>query len=152
VEQAVNKVGRRDRKEFAPASGHRARQTNEEDAREWLRANGLHDVANAIERIMLLVLLDGIAERGQIFVLVTTNRPEHIDPALRRPGRFDQVVWMEPPDERGRAKIFEHYLSGLKLDPRVTSERLASELASVTQGLTAVPTSCTYASGWPCSA
>jgi hypothetical protein len=35
-----------------------------------------------------------------------TNRPEHIDPALRRPGRFDQVVWMGLPDERGRADIF----------------------------------------------
>jgi transitional endoplasmic reticulum ATPase len=47
----------------------------------------------------LLVLLDGIEERGQIFVLATTNRPEHVDPALRRPGRFDQVVWMGLPDE-----------------------------------------------------
>jgi ATP-dependent 26S proteasome regulatory subunit len=36
----------------------------------------------------LLVLLDGIAARGQVFVLATTNRPEHIDAALRRPGRY----------------------------------------------------------------
>jgi len=36
-----------------------------------------------------LGLLDGIEARGQIFVLATTNRPEHVDPALRRPGRFD---------------------------------------------------------------
>src|ERR1039457_5376893 len=49
----------------------------------------------------LLVLLDGIEQRGQIFVLATTNRPEQVDPALRRPGRFDQVVWMGLPDERG---------------------------------------------------
>ena len=48
----------------------------------------------------LLVLLDGMEARGQIFVLATTNRPEHVDPALRRPGRFDQVVWMGLPDER----------------------------------------------------
>jgi SpoVK/Ycf46/Vps4 family AAA+-type ATPase len=68
-------------------------------------------------------------------VLATTNRPEYIDSALRRPGRFDQVVWMGLPDERGRAKIFEHYLRGLKLDPRLMSDRLASELASMTQGL-----------------
>src|SRR5208283_5889686 len=40
--------------------------------------------------------------RGQVFVLATTNRPEHVDPALRRPGRFDQVVWMGLPDERRR--------------------------------------------------
>src|ERR1039457_1044709 len=66
----------------------------------------------------LLVLLDGIEERGQIFVLATTNRPEQVDLALRSPGRFDQVVWMGLPDDRGRADIFEHYLRGLKLDPR----------------------------------
>src|ERR1019366_9965898 len=67
----------------------------------------------------LLVLLDGIESRGQIFALATTNRPEHVDQALRRPGRFDQVVWMGLPDERGRADIFEHYLRGLKLDPQL---------------------------------
>ena len=70
----------------------------------------------------LLVLLDGIEARGQIFVLATTNRPEHVDPALRRPGRFDQVVWMGLPDERGRRDIFEHYLHGLKLDPQLAPD------------------------------
>ena len=84
----------------------------------------------------LLVLLDGIEERGQIFALATTNRPEQVDPALRRPGRFDQVVWMGLPDERGRAEIFEHYLRGLKLVPELTPDRLAAELASATRGLT----------------
>src|ERR1017187_6438869 len=84
----------------------------------------------------LLVLLDGIEERGQIFVLATTNRPEHVDPALRRPGRFDQVVWMGLPDERGRADIFNHYLRGLKLDPQLAPDRLAAELASLAQGMT----------------
>jgi hypothetical protein len=84
----------------------------------------------------LLVLLDGIEERGQIFVLATTNRPEHVDAALRRPGRFDQVVWMGLPDERGRADILGHYLRGLKLDPRLAPDRLAADLASATQGLT----------------
>ncbi|MGA7743990.1 MAG: ATP-binding protein [Polyangia bacterium] len=66
----------------------------------------------------LLVLPDGIETGSQIFMLATTNRPEHVDSALRRPGRLDQVVWMRLPDERGRADIFEHYLRGLKLDPR----------------------------------
>jgi len=46
----------------------------------------------------LLILLDGIEACGQIFVLATTNRPEHVDAALRRPGRSDQVVWMGLPD------------------------------------------------------
>ena len=84
----------------------------------------------------LLVLLDGIEARGQIFVLATTNRPEHVDLALRRPGRFDQVVWMGLPDERGRADIFGHYLQGLKLDPRLTVDRLAAEMAGAAEGLT----------------
>jgi transitional endoplasmic reticulum ATPase len=69
-------------------------------------------------------------------VLATTNRPENVDPALRRPGRFDQVVWMGLPDERGRADIFEHYLRELKLDPRLAPDRLAADLASAAQGLT----------------
>jgi transitional endoplasmic reticulum ATPase len=81
-------------------------------------------------------LLDGIEARGQIFVLATTNRPEHVDAALRRPGRFDQVVWMGLPDERGRADIFEHYLRGLKLDPGLAPDQLAAELAGAAQGLT----------------
>src|SRR5208283_412127 len=74
--------------------------------------------------------------RGQVFVLATTNRPEHVDPALRRPGRFDQVVWMGLPDERGRSDIFKHYIRGLKVDPELSLDRLAAELASATQGLT----------------
>jgi SpoVK/Ycf46/Vps4 family AAA+-type ATPase len=81
-------------------------------------------------------LLDGIEARGQIFVLATTNRPEHVDPALRRPGRFDQVVWMGLPDESGRADIFGHYLSGPKLDPRLTPDCLAAEMAGAAEGLT----------------
>ena len=84
----------------------------------------------------LLVLLDGIEARGQVFVLATTNRPEHVDAALRRPGRFDQVVWMGLPDEQGRADIFEHYLRGLKLDPQLAPDRLAAGLAGATKGLT----------------
>jgi transitional endoplasmic reticulum ATPase len=80
--------------------------------------------------------LGAIEARGQIFVLATTNRPDHVDPALRRPGRFDQVVWMGLPDETGRKDIFEHYLRGLKLDPQMTPDRLAAELASAAHGFT----------------
>ena len=81
-------------------------------------------------------MLDGIKARGQILVLATTNRPEHVDPALRRPGRFDQVVWMGLPDERGRADIFGHYLRGLKLHSGLTPDRLAAEMAGAATGLT----------------
>ena len=66
----------------------------------------------------------------------SANRPEHVDPALPRPGRFDQVVWMGLPDQLGRADLFEHYLRGLKLGPQLTPDRLAAELASAAHGLT----------------
>jgi ATP-dependent 26S proteasome regulatory subunit len=84
----------------------------------------------------LLALLDGLEERGNIFVIATTNRPDDIDPALRRPGRFDRIVTMGPPDEAGRAAIFRHYLEPLVIDPALDPDRLATELASLTPGLT----------------
>ena len=84
----------------------------------------------------LLALLDGLEERGQVFVLATTNRPEDIDPALRRPGRFDQVVWMGPPDEQGRKAIFLHHMGGLKLAEGIDRDLLAAELAAATSGFT----------------
>ena len=84
----------------------------------------------------LLVLLDGLETRGEIFVLGTTNRPDDIDPALRRPGRFDQVVWMGLPDQEGRAALFTHHLRDLKLDAAIDRESLAIELAATTEGCT----------------
>jgi len=82
----------------------------------------------------LLALLDGLESRTGVFVLATTNRPESIDAALRRPGRFDRVVWMQLPDEDGRAAILKHYLKPLKLDPSIDVDDLATELASATDG------------------
>jgi len=84
----------------------------------------------------LLALLDGLEDRGQVFVLATTNRPEDIDPALRRPGRFDQVVWMGPPDEQGRKAIFLHHMEGLKLAADIDRAHLAADLAVATIGFT----------------
>jgi len=80
--------------------------------------------------------LDGLEDRGNIFVIATTNRPDDIDSALRRPGRFDQTIHMGPPDETGRAAIFDHYLEPLVLDPALDPDRLSSDLASLTPGLT----------------
>jgi len=80
----------------------------------------------------LLALLDGLETRNGISVLATTNRPEAIDPALRRPGRFDQVVWMKPPDKHGRAAILTHYLKPLRLAPELDVEKLATNLAAKT--------------------
>ena len=84
----------------------------------------------------LLALLDGLEARGKVFVIATTNRPDDIDPALRRPGRFDRVIEMRPPDEAGRTAIFSHYLEPLKLEAAIDRNCLAKELASLTPGLT----------------
>jgi len=84
----------------------------------------------------LLALLDGLEERGNIFAIATTNRPDDIDPALRRPGRFDRVINMGPPDESGRAAIFRHYLEPLVLDPALDRKHLARDLAALSPGLT----------------
>ena len=84
----------------------------------------------------LLALLDGLEERGSVFVIATTNRPDDIDSALRRPGRFDQTIQMGLPDESGRTAIFSHYLEPLKLESGIDRNDLAAKLASSTPGLT----------------
>lgn len=82
----------------------------------------------------LLTLLDGLEARRRVFVLATTNLPRHIDPALRRPGRFDRVVWMGPPNRAGRAAILRHYLKPLRLVPGTDPEALVRHLAGKTRG------------------
>lgn len=73
----------------------------------------------------LLVLLDGLEERGRIFVIGTTNRPGDVDPALRRPGRFDRMIHMGPPGIEGRAAIFEKHMAGMKACSDIDSHELA---------------------------
>jgi transitional endoplasmic reticulum ATPase len=82
----------------------------------------------------LLALLDGLESRAGVFVLATTNRPKSIDAALRRPGRFDRVVWMKLPDESGRAAILRYYLKPLKLEPNIDIDHLVADLAAATDG------------------
>ena len=78
----------------------------------------------------LLVLLDGLDARGQVVVLATTNRLAAIDPAIRRPGRFDAQIAVPVPDRWGRLAILgRHAPPGLAEAPR----RLA-QLAAATAG------------------
>ena len=66
------------------------------------------DEAGGVERRLvaqLLVLMDGIRDRGDVFVLAATNRPDALDPALRRPGRFDKEVYIPLPDKKARREI-----------------------------------------------
>jgi transitional endoplasmic reticulum ATPase len=73
----------------------------------------------------LLALLDGLEARGQIMVIGATNIPNVLDPALRRPGRFDREISIPIPDKNGRLQILEIHTRGMPLAKDVSLERLA---------------------------
>ena len=63
----------------------------------------------------LLTLLDGLADRGQLIVIAATNLPDKLDPALRRPGRFDREIQIQAPDAPGRLEILQIYTKAMPL-------------------------------------
>jgi transitional endoplasmic reticulum ATPase len=73
----------------------------------------------------LLALMDGLKDRGQVIVIGATNIPNAIDPALRRPGRFDREIEIGIPDQKGRLQILQVYTRDMPLDDSVDLERLA---------------------------
>ena len=73
----------------------------------------------------LLALMDGLESRGQIIVIGATNIPNTIDPALRRPGRFDREISIPIPDKNGRLGILEIHTRGMPLAEDVSLEKLA---------------------------
>ncbi|RLI05157.1 AAA family ATPase [Candidatus Bathyarchaeota archaeon] len=78
----------------------------------------------------LLALMDGLESRGQVIVIAATNRPNAIDPALRRPGRFDREIEIGVPDRNGRLEILQIHTRGMPLAKDVNLE----ELADITHG------------------
>ena len=76
----------------------------------------------------LLVEMDGFGTTSGVVVLAGTNRPDILDKALLRPGRFDRQITIDKPDINGRDQIFRIYLKKLKLDkePSFYSQRLAA--------------------------
>ncbi|MGI0092016.1 MAG: AAA family ATPase, partial [Nitrososphaerales archaeon] len=80
----------------------------------------------------LLALMDGVADRGDVVVIGATNRPESIDPALRRPGRFDREAHIGVPNPVARLEILQIHTSGMPLSEDVDLEKLASELHGYT--------------------
>ena len=60
--------------------------------------------------------MDGFNSTTNVVVLAGTNRPDVLDPALMRPGRFDHQIYIGPPDIKGRLSIFRVHLRPLKLD------------------------------------
>ncbi|HEY9698754.1 MAG TPA: AAA family ATPase [Trichocoleus sp.] len=73
----------------------------------------------------LLSLLDGFSTRQGIIVLAATNRPDHLDPALRRPGRFDREVQFRVPDRFGRLEILKIMTRTMPIDSSVNLETIA---------------------------
>jgi transitional endoplasmic reticulum ATPase len=73
----------------------------------------------------LLTLMDGLEARANLVVIAATNRPEAIDEALRRPGRFDREIVVGVPDERGRREILGIHTRGMPLGDRVDLDELA---------------------------
>ncbi len=87
----------------------------------------------------LLVEMDGFGSNSGVIVMAATNRPETLDPALLRPGRFDRHVLVDRPDVRGREKILEVHVQNVKLDnavqlgdvARITSGFVGADLANL---------------------
>ncbi len=73
----------------------------------------------------LLALMDGLEERGKVIVIGATNRINAIDPALRRPGRFDREIEIGIPDRKGRREILEIHTRGMPLAEDVDLDKLA---------------------------
>lgn len=73
----------------------------------------------------LLTLMDGMNARGKVVVIAATNRPDSIDQALRRPGRFDREIEIGIPDAEGRMDILNIHTRGMPIDEKVNLEQFA---------------------------
>lgn len=85
-------------------------------------------VAGEVEKrvvAQLLALMDGMVARGQVIVIGATNMPELLDPAVRRPGRFDREIYIGVPDARGRLDILRIHTRDMPLDGDVDLPALA---------------------------
>ena len=80
----------------------------------------------------LLALMDGLTDRGNVVVLGATNRPDSVDPALRRPGRFDREMEISVPNIDGRIEILQIHTRGMPIGKDVDLKKLASELHGYT--------------------
>ena len=80
----------------------------------------------------LLALMDGLTERGNVIVLGASNRPDSVDPALRRPGRFDREMEISVPNADGRLEILHIHTRGMPLSGDIDLKNLATELHGYT--------------------
>ena len=86
------------------------------------------EVSGEVERrvvAQLLTLMDGLKSRGQVVVIGATNRPDALDGALRRPGRFDREIEIGVPDKDGRREVLQIHTRGMPLDEKVDLDEIA---------------------------
>ena len=91
------------------------------------------EVSGEVERrtvAQLLTLMDGLKSRGQVVVIGATNRPDALDAAIRRGGRFDREIEIGVPDKDGRGEVLQIHTRGMPLDDKVDLE----EMADITHG------------------
>src|SRR5215212_1322907 len=87
------------------------------------------EVTGEVERRVvsqLLSLMDGLEARGKVIVIAATNRQNALDPALRRPGRFDREIEIKVPDKNGRLEILQIHSRNMPLDTDVDQKRIAA--------------------------
>ncbi|MGQ4891158.1 MAG: CDC48 family AAA ATPase [Candidatus Njordarchaeia archaeon] len=129
-EKAIREIFRRART-YAPAVIF----FDEIDAIAPRRGAGFGDT-HVTERIVsqLLTEMDGLEELHDVVVIAATNRPDLLDPALLRPGRFDRIVEVGMPDAEARKEIFKIHMSKHKNVLDADLDALAEKLASITDG------------------
>ena len=96
------------------------------------------EVTGEVERrvvAQLLTLMDGLSGRGNLIVIGATNREEAIDPALRRPGRFDREIEIGVPDRKGRKEILQIHTRGMPIEGGDEKKaKILEKLAEITHG------------------
>ena len=100
-------------------------------ARGGARSFGGHDEREQTLN-QILTEMDGFSGHEGVVVLAATNRPDVLDPALLRPGRFDRQIVIHPPDQKGRVEILEVHTRQVPLDVDVDLEQLASSTPGMT--------------------
>jgi len=96
------------------------------------------EVTGEVERrvvAQLLTLMDGLEERGQVVVIGATNRIDAVDPALRRPGRFDREIEIGVPDREGRFEVLQVHTRNMPLEPEYLKEHVVDSLKRIRRSL-----------------
>jgi len=111
---------------------------DEIDSLAGKRGGGMGSGAKVTENVLnqLLAEMDGIEDLTNVIVIGATNRPDILDPALMRPGRFDRIVYVPVPEKEGREKILEIHTKKMKENGVLDKSVDLSKLAEETEGYT----------------